>query len=114
MLMQGDTMTLHLASRTSRWLLIAGPALNTAAAQAAGGFWITPSDEARISVGMTEADVQQQFGTPVRMLHYGNKPGPSWTYDVHGAPFGRTDFEIDFGADGKVAITSERLYGSRI
>ena len=107
-------MTLHIASRISRWLLTAGLASSAAAAQAAGGYWITPSDEARISVGMTEAEVRQLFGPPVRTRHYPNKPGPSWAYEVQGAPFGRTDFNIDFGADGKVAITSEYVYGSRI
>ena len=113
MLTQGDTMTLHIASRISRWLLIAGLASSAAAVQAAAGYWITPSDEARISVGMTEAEVRQLFGPPVRTRHYPNRPGPSWTYEVRGAPFGRTDFNIDFGADGKVVITSEYLYGSR-
>jgi hypothetical protein len=77
-------------------------------------YWITPSDEARISVGMTEAEVRQLFAPPARPRHYPNKPGPSWAYEVQGAPFGRTDFNIDFGADGKVAITSEHVYGSRI
>lgn len=106
-------MTLHLPPRLSRWLLTAGLALGTAAAQAAGGFAITPSDEARIAVGMTEAEVQQHLGPPARARQYPNRPGPSWTYEVQGAPFGRTDFDIDFGADGKVVTTFERLYGSR-
>ena len=31
--------------------------------------------------------------------------GDGWTYEVQGAPFGRTDFDIDSGADGKVVST---------
>ena len=104
----------HLAYRISRWLLIAALASSIASAQAAAGFWIVPSDEARIAVGMTEAEVQQRLGQPARTRRYANMPGPSWTYEVQGAPFGRTDLEVDFGADGKVITTSERLYGSRI
>lgn len=105
-------MTLQLASRISGWLLSTVLAACAALAQAAGGFSITPSDEARISVGMTQAEVQHSLGPPARTRHYPNSPGPSWTYEVRGAPFGRTDFDIDFGADGKVVTTFERLYGS--
>lgn len=105
-------MTFHLASRISRRLLIAGLACCATLTQAAGGFSITPSDEARIAVGMTEAEVRQHLGPPARARQYPNRPGPSWTYEVQGAPFGRTDFDIDFGADGKVVTTFERLYGS--
>jgi hypothetical protein len=105
-------MTPDLASRISRWLLTAVLAFSAAAAQAAVGYSITPNDEARISVGMTEAEVQQNLGPPARTRRYPNTPGPSWTYEVRGAPFGRTDFDIDFGADGKVVTTFERLYGS--
>ena len=105
-------MTLYLASRLSRWLLTAGLALGAGMAQGAAGFSIAPSDEARIAVGMTQAEVQQNLGPPARTQHYRNRPGPSWTYEVRGAPFGRTDFDIDFGADGKVVTTFERVYGS--
>ena len=106
-------MTLHLASRISHWLVIAGLAFCAALAQAAGGFSIAQSDEARIAVGMSEAEVQQNLGPPARTRHYPQRSGPSWSYEVVGAPFGRTDFDIDFGGDGKVVSTSERLYGSR-
>ena len=105
-------MTFAIESLILRWLLTIGLAFCAAAARAAGGFSITPSDEARIAVGMTEAEVQQHLGPPARTRHYPNSPGPSWTYAVQGAPFGRTDFDIDFGADGKVVSTWERLYGS--
>ena len=105
-------MTLQLASRISVWLLSTVLAFYAAVAQAAGGFSITQSDEGRVTVGMTQAEVQQVLGPPARTRHYPNSPGPSWSYDVRGAPFGRTDFDIDFGADGKVVTTFERLYGS--
>ena len=106
-------MTFAIEPRISRWLLTAGLAVCAAAAEAAGGFSITPSDEGRIAVGMSEADVQQHLGPPARARRYPNALGPTWTYAVQGAPFGRTDFDIDFGADGKVVSTNERLYGSR-
>jgi hypothetical protein len=96
-----------------RWLLTTGLAFCAAAAQAAGGFSITQSDEGRIAVGMSEAEVRQNLGPPARTRQYPSNPGPSWTYEVQGAPFGRTDFDIDFSADGKVVSTYERLYGSR-
>jgi hypothetical protein len=83
-----------------------------AAAQAAGGFSIAQSDEVSVAVGMSEAEVQQNLGPPARTRQYPGGPGPSWTYAVQGAPFGRTDFDIDFGADGRVVSTYERLYGS--
>ena len=105
-------MTFAIESRILRCLLIIGLAFCAAAAEAAGGFSITQSDEARVAVGMTEAEVQQNLGPPAHTRHYPNRPGPSWTYDVRAAPFGRTDFDIDFGADGKVVTTFERLYGS--
>jgi len=111
-LTQGDTMTPPLASRISRGLLIAGLAFGATLAQAAAGYSITPSDEARIAVGMTAAEVQQNLGPPARTRQYPNKPGPSWTYAVRGAQFGRTDFDVDFSADGKVVTTFERVYGS--
>src|SRR5258705_11067233 len=111
--MQGDTMTLHLGSRITQWLMTAGLAFCATLAQAAGGFSITPSDEARIAVGMTDVEVRQNLGPPARARQYPQRSGPTWTYEVQAAPFGRTDFDIDFGADGKVVSTSERLYGSR-
>jgi hypothetical protein len=80
-------------------------------AHAASGYSITPGDESSISIGMTDAEVRDRLGPPAHIRQYPNRPGPSWTYEVRGAPFGRTDFDIDFGADGKVVTTFEKLYG---
>ena len=58
---------------------------------------------------MTAAEVQQTLGRPANIEKYPYAPGPSWTYEVAGAPFGRTDFNIDFGSDGKVASAGENV-----
>jgi hypothetical protein len=104
-------MTLPLAPRISGWLLSAGLTFFATMVHAASGYSIAPGDEARVAVGMTEAEVRQQLGPPAHTRQYPNQPGTSWTYEVRGAPFGRTDFDIDFGADGKVVTTFEKLYG---
>jgi hypothetical protein len=105
-------VTFHIGPRILLRLSTTGLALCAAAADAAGGFWITQGDEARIAVGMSEAEVRQNLGPPAHARQYRGRTGPSWTYEVQGAPFGRTDFDVDFDADGKVASTNERLYGS--
>jgi hypothetical protein len=106
-------MTFNIGPRIVLGLLTAGLAFCAAAAEAANGFSITQNDEARAAVGMSEAEVRQNLGPPARTRQYRDGPGPTWTYEVQAAPFGRTDFDIDFGADGKVASVGERLYGSR-
>jgi hypothetical protein len=100
-------MTSRINLRTIPWLLATGLAFGAAAAQAASGVWITEAQETKVAVGMTAAEVQQNLGRPARIEQYPYAPGPTWTYEVSGAPFGWTDFDIDFGSDGKVASVGE-------
>jgi hypothetical protein len=104
-------MTSPLALRIFGWLLSAGLTFLVAAAHAASGYSITPGDEASISVGVTDAEVRDRLGPPAHIRQYLNRPGTTWTYEVRGAPFGRTDLDIDFSADGKVVTPFEKPYG---
>ena len=92
-----------------RLLLAAGLMLGAVAAQAASGFSITPADEQRVSVGMSEAEVMQVLGRPSRNQHFMNEPGLTWTYEVPAGLESHTLFDIDFGADGKVTSVNERF-----
>ena len=95
-----------------RLLLAAGLMVGAVAAQAASGFFIRPADEQRVSVGMSEAEVMQVLGRPSRNQHFMNEVGRTWTYEVPEGLDGRTLFDIDFGADGKVASVNERFIDS--
>lgn len=100
-------MTLKLIPRTPRVLLAAGLFLSVAAAQAASGFTVNPSQEALVTPGMSTAEVQLALGRPAQSIKYGNEPGPTFTYQVIGKK--DTLFDVDFGGDGKVASLSERM-----
>jgi len=96
-----------------RWLIIGTFSIVCALAQAAGGFNITQSDESKVAIGMDTTDVERSLGPPEREFRYPRQPGPTWTYNVVGAPFGITKFDVDFGAEGKVVSASERIIGNR-
>jgi hypothetical protein len=100
-------MTLKLVPHTPRVLLAAGLFLGAAAAQAASGFTVTKGQEVLVRPGMSTAEVQSALGQPDRDLHYRNEPGPTFTYQVSGTA--DTVFDVDFGADGRVASASERV-----
>lgn len=104
-------MTSKINLGTTRWLLVAGLAFGAAAAQAAGGVSMTQSQEAKVAVGMSTAEVQQILGRPADIVKYRNEPGPTWIYEVIGAPFGMTEFDVDFGSDGRVASVGEVILG---
>ena len=104
-------MKSNINLRAIRWLLTAGLAFGAAAAHAASGVSITQSQETRVAVGMSATAVQQNLGRPADILRYRNEPGPTWTYEVVGAPFGMTEFDVDFGSDGKVVSVGERVLG---
>ena len=104
-------MTSKINQRAIRWLLAAGLAFGAAAAQAAGGVTITQSQEATVGVGMSASQVEQILGRPADIITYGRAPGPTWTYEVEGSPFGVTEFDVDFGSDGKVMSVGERVMG---
>jgi hypothetical protein len=95
-----------------RWLIVGVFSIVSALVQAASGFNITQSEESKVAVGMDTADVQRSLGPPERIRQYPRQPGPTWTYNVVGAPFGITKFDVDFGADGKVVSASERIVGN--
>jgi hypothetical protein len=105
-------MTSKINLRTTRWLLVAGLAFGAAAAQAASGVSVTESQETAVKVGMSATEVEQILGRPAHVVSYRSAPGPTWTYHVFGAtPFGMTDFDVSFSADGKVLWASERVLG---
>jgi len=91
-------------------LLFAGATLTTTAV-AAKGTSIAESEEPSIAVGMNATDVTQLLGRPASAYRYRNAPGATWTYHVRSGPFGPAEFDIDFGADGRVRSVAERIIG---
>ncbi|WP_305807069.1 hypothetical protein [Stenotrophomonas sp. YIM B06876] len=100
-------MALKLIPSASRLLTVAGLVLGAAAAQAAGGYTVTQSQEALVTPGMSMDQVQQALGHPEQTIKYRNEPGPTFTYRVMSSD--PTLFDVDFGADGRVASVSERM-----
>jgi outer membrane protein assembly factor BamE (lipoprotein component of BamABCDE complex) len=92
-----------------RLLLAAGLTFGAVAAQAASGFTVSPDQEQRVSVGMSQAEVLQALGRPSLNQHFMNEPGLTWTYNVPANIQHHTLFDVDFTADGKVASVSERI-----
>ena len=97
--------------RLTGWLL-AGLVLVSAECQAANGFSITTSREDVVTIGMSMSEVRQLLGTPARADRYGNRPGPVWAYKVVDPLFGRTEFNVEFGADERVIAKGEVVIGS--
>lgn len=97
--------------RLTGWLLTA-LVMISAEALAANGFTITTSRENDVAIGMSTAEIQQLLGRPARAVQYRNAPGPLWTYRVVDPLFGRTDFNVEFGADGRVMAKGEIVIGS--
>ena len=97
--------------RFTGWLL-GGLVLSSAAAQAQNGFTIFTSQENVVTIGMSASEVRQLLGRPARAIQYRSAPGPTWTYRVVDALFGRTDFVIEFGPDEKVIAKGEMVIGS--
>ena len=95
-----------------RWLIVCAFSIVSALAQAASGYNITQSEESKVTIGMDTTEVQRSLGPPERIFTYPRQPGPTWTYNVVGAPFGITKFDVDFGADGKVVSATERIIGN--
>lgn len=90
-----------------RSLLGIGVLLASVAAQAAGGYTVTPQQEKSVRVGMSRDEVRQAIGRPAHNLKYRNEPGRTWTYGVVGSE--NKVFDIDFSPEGKVMSTSERV-----
>jgi hypothetical protein len=105
--MQEPIMKLDRIPFAARLALAGGLFAAGAAAHAASGYTITQSQEALVAPGMSAAQVRRALGHPARDIHYRNEPGPTFTYRVAGIQ--DTLFDVDFGADGKVASASERV-----
>ena len=104
-------MRLEIQPRAARSLLTAVIAFGAAAALAQNGVTITQSLEASVKVGMSSTEVDHVLGRPARTVTYRDAAGPTWTYRVAGAPFGTTDFDVSFDADGRVVYFGERILG---
>ena len=109
-------MTSKLNHRTTRWLLAIALAAGSTAASAATGFVVTESQARVIAPGMTADEVRSALGRPARVARYRTESGPTWTYNVSGilgVGAGQSVvFDVDFGADGKVAKSAERIVDS--
>ncbi len=98
-------------SRLTGWLLT-GIVLISATAQAQSGFTIATSRENVITIGMSASEVRQLLGRPARAVKYLGTPGPVWTYTVVDPLFGKTEFNVEFGADEKVLTKGEYVIGN--
>ena len=100
-------MESQINRRFPDWLLAAGFAFIATTSQTASGVSVTQRQTAAVKVGMSTTEVQQILGQPSRTNQFRAAPGPSWTYEMFGTPFPWTEFDVDFGADGKVTSAAE-------
>jgi outer membrane protein assembly factor BamE (lipoprotein component of BamABCDE complex) len=77
--------------------LAAGPA-------AARPGYMDPSTRAKVSAGMTEAEVTELLGKPQKTRKY--REGSTWGYMIRQP---ETWFLVDFGTDGKVKAAKEQV-----
>jgi hypothetical protein len=101
-------MLYRLNTSVSRCLLAVGLVFSAAAAMAADGYTVNQKQETRIKAGMSQDEVRQIVGQPVRVERFGNEPGPTWTYDVVGGLGPVSMFDVDFDAGGRVTSAQER------
>lgn len=94
------------------WIVAAAIASSGGLAEAATGYSITQAQEKKIAPGMTQGEVRETLGRPAAIVRYPNEAGPTWTYQVAGSPFGETEFDLDFGPDGRLRSASERVLGT--
>ncbi len=102
-------MTLKHSSLVARALLASGILFGAAAAQAATGYDITQGQEGLVHPGMTMSQVQRALGRPEQKMAYADQAGPTWTYQVQSPAAPGTKFDVDFGANGKVASARQLL-----
>jgi len=95
-------------TQTSRLIVASSLLLGFAAAHAASGFTVTPDQEKLVTTGMTMSEVQQTLGHPALTEQFRNEPGQTLSYNVVGGTDQSMLFDVDFGANGKVASVSER------
>ena len=97
----------RLSTHFSRALWLGTLVLSSAAVHAASGFTVTTRQEALVAPGMSAAEVEQALGHPASNMQFRNEPGRTYAYHVMAND--PTLFEVDFGADGKVASVNERI-----
>jgi len=95
-------------TQSSRLLIASSLLLGFAAAHAASGFAVTPDQEKLVTTGMTVSEVKQTLGHPATTTKFMNEPGPTLSYNVVGRADPSLLFDVDFGANGRVASVSER------
>lgn len=96
-------------ANSPRLIIASALLLSFAAAHAAGGFTVTPAQEKLVTVGMTASEVKQVLGRPALTEKFRNEPGPTLSYNVMGGARETALFDVDLGADGRVASLSERI-----
>jgi outer membrane protein assembly factor BamE (lipoprotein component of BamABCDE complex) len=102
-------MTRKQSFRGAQLALAFGLLASAAAAQAATGYDVTHGQEALVHPGMTMAQVRSALGSPEQKIHYANEAGPTWSYQVLNAVAPGTTFNVDFGANGKVASIGQQM-----
>ena len=105
-------MTSNRNRQSVRWVVAAALVAGAGIAHAATGVVVNPAQENSIVPGMTTDEVMASLGRPAHVVRYLTELGPTWTYTVVGArdvSGGEAKvFEVDFGADGRVARFGER------
>ena len=97
---------------TTRTLLAAAAlGITTLSAHAAPGVSVTTAQEHAVHAGMTEAEVRATLGQPQRVFHFASQDGPTWAYTAPQLADGPATFNVDFGADGRVAAAAEQVDG---
>jgi len=114
-------MTFKINLPITRWLLVAGLALGAGAAQAVSDVTLTESQvgrfdwkaqETTVKVGMGPTEVLQILGRPNHVVRSRSEMRPIWIYHETGSPFGSmSEFDVDFGSDGKVTGFGTRPLG---
>jgi outer membrane protein assembly factor BamE (lipoprotein component of BamABCDE complex) len=104
-LLSGNTMI--LAAVMTRALLLVVVVTSAITAHAARGVSISRSHESAVRMGMTAGQVREQLGPPAIDVKYRGAPGRTWGYRVIESTPGTVQFDVDFGADGKVGSARE-------
>jgi len=103
-------MNIKLGTIATHSLLTVGLALGVASAHARD-YNVTHDQEQLVQPGMTADALKAVLGSPAAVEAVGSEPGPIWTYQVANVssaiPDGRTLFDIQFGADGRVISANE-------
>lgn len=102
----------NFSKRSLMQIVAAGAALSIGASTfAATGMSISRSQSELISKGMTSTQVREKLGRPAHQLKQMKSAGRTWIYDINqvNIPSTHVVFYVEFGGDGKVIATSERM-----